>query len=300
MFEFTDSYFFRKRIKLIISLLFSANVLTWLAVFEACEPNFLEVNFFDVGQGDSIFIETPWHHQILIDGGPDNKVLEKLAQNMPFWDRTLDLVILTHPQRDHLGGLIEVLRRFKVENILWNGSPVESQTFNKWKQKLELEKGARIFIAKAGQQIKAGKFLFKVLFPIENVENKKLREPNQASIVLKGIFGKSKFIFTGDVPSKVELELVKEYSQELQANVLKVSHHGSKYSSHSGFLEKVSPQIAVISVGQNNYGHPAIEVIDRLLSYGVQVLRTDKEGDIKLLSNGQELILARKNQKSKL
>ncbi|GAH21548.1 unnamed protein product, partial [marine sediment metagenome] len=105
----------------ILSFLFLLNILAWLAVYDLNKPQLLEVNFFDVGQGEVIFIETPSRHQILIDGGPSSVILEKLTENLPFWDRTIDLIILTHPEHDHLAGLIEVLKRYKVENILWTG-----------------------------------------------------------------------------------------------------------------------------------------------------------------------------------
>ncbi len=287
--DFSKSYFFRKRIKFIIGALLIANVLAWWAVFEAVKPKFLEVNFFDVGQGDAIFIETPSHHQILIDGGPDKKVLEKLAKNMPFWDRTLDLVILTHPQKDHIAGLVEVLRRYKVQNILWTGATAESQTFEKWKERLNMERGAKIVIAKAGQKIKAGKLWLKILHPEGNLENKKIPELNDASVVMRADFNETNFLFTGDIPSKVELNLVKG-GKELKADVLKIAHHGSKYSSHPDFLQEVAPDTAVISSGQNNYGHPAPEVLERLESLNIRVLRTDKQGDIKMISDGEKIL----------
>ena len=121
----------KKIILVIFGILIGLNILAWLAVYDLSKSQFLEVNFFDVGQGDSIFIETPQRHQILIDGGPDETILEKLGREMPFWDRTIDLIILTHPEHDHLAGLIEVLKRYKVENILWTGV---SRTTSEYKE----------------------------------------------------------------------------------------------------------------------------------------------------------------------
>ncbi|GAH66398.1 unnamed protein product, partial [marine sediment metagenome] len=137
----------------ILGLLIFLNILAWLAVYDLNKPQSLEVNFFDVGQGEAIFIETPSRHQILIDGGPTSIILEKLGQEMPFWDRTIDLIILTHPEHDHLAGLIEVLKRYKVENILWTGTVRDTAEYKEWQRLIgdEREKeGAQIKIAQSG------------------------------------------------------------------------------------------------------------------------------------------------------
>ena len=142
----------KKKILIILAVLLGSNVFAWLIVFDLSRPEVLEVSFFDVGQGDAAFIETPQGHQILIDGGPSSIILEKLAQEMPFWDRTIDLIILSHPEKDHLAGLIEVLKRYKVENILWTGVVRETAEFEEW-QELIKEEGAKIFIAEFGLRI---------------------------------------------------------------------------------------------------------------------------------------------------
>ena len=123
-----------KRVLIISTLLLFFNALAWVAVFDLSQPRFLEVHFFDVGQGDAIFIETPQSHQILIDGGPTSAILEKLGKEMPFWDRSLDLVILTHPERDHITGLFEVFKKYKVENILWTGVLRDTVEFKEWQR----------------------------------------------------------------------------------------------------------------------------------------------------------------------
>ncbi|GAI23902.1 unnamed protein product, partial [marine sediment metagenome] len=118
----------------ILGLLIFLNILAWLAVYDLNKPQLLEVNFFDVGQGEAIFIETSSRHQILIDGGPSPVILEKLAESLPFWDRKIDLIILTHPEHDHLAGLIEVLKRYKVENILWTGVVRDTAEYKEWQR----------------------------------------------------------------------------------------------------------------------------------------------------------------------
>jgi competence protein ComEC len=277
----------RKFIYSILGFLFFLNILAWLAVYDLKGPQLLEVNFFDVGQGDAIFIEGPQRHQILIDGGPSSIILEKLAKEMPFWDRTIDLIVLTHPEKDHISGLIEVLKRYKVENILWTGIIRDTPEFKEWEKLIENE-GAKIFIAKSGQKI-TSEFSLEVLYPFENLEGQELKDSNNTSIVSKLIFGKNSFLFTGDAYKSVERELLTKEA-DIDSDVLKVAHHGSKTSSAEEFIEKVSPEIAIISVGKNNtYGHPHQEVLDTLKKYGIKILRTDEQGDIKILSDSQKL-----------
>ena len=283
----------RKFLFLILGFLVFSNLIAWIIVFDLGKVRFLEVIFFDVGQGDAIFIETPSYHQILIDGGPDSTILEKLSKEMPFWDRSIDLIILTHPERDHLTGLIEVLEKYKVENILWTGIVRDTAEYKEWKKLIEEEK-AEIFIAKAGQKISCLTWQIKqcdleILQPFESLEGKEFKDSNNTSIISKLVFGKNSFLFTGDAYKDVEGKLINKEA-EIDSDVLKVAHHGSKTSSSEEFIKAVSPEIAVISVGrENKYGHPNQEVLELLEKYGIRVLRTDKDGDIKIFSDGKEI-----------
>jgi len=285
----------RKFLFLILGFLVFSNLIAWIIVFDLGKVRFLEVIFFDVGQGDAIFIETPSYHQILIDGGPDSTILEKLSKEMPFWDRSIDLIILTHPERDHLTGLIEVLEKYKVENILWTGIVRDTAEYKEWKKLIEEEK-AEIFIAKAGQKISCLTWQIKqcdleILQPFESLEGKEFKDSNNTSIISKLVFGKNSFLFTGDAYKNVEVELINKEA-EIDSDVLKVAHHGSKTSSSEEFIKAVSPEIAVISVGrENKYGHPNQEVLELLEKYGIRVLRTDKDGDIKIISDGNKSML---------
>ena len=270
---------------IILSLLLAFNILAWIVVFDLSKIQPLEVVFFNVGQGDSIFIETPKKQQILIDGGPGSVILEKLGKEMPFYDNTLDLIILTHPEKDHLTGLISVLKRYKVENILWTGIIRDTLEFKEWERKI-LEEKANIKIAHPLQKIIASKTVLEILYPFENLAGREFEDSNETSIVSRLVFGENSFLFTGDIRKSEEKALL-EQRANLGSDVLKVSHHGSKTSNSKEFVEKVSPQIAVISVGKDNsYGHPTQEVLDILKSYGIKVLRTDQQGDIKIISDG--------------
>lgn len=276
----------RKWVLGIILFLIFINILAWNSFFKVRSIKPLKVVFFDVGQGDSIFIESPCFHQILIDGGPGNDVLEKLSENMPFWDRSLDLVILTHPDSDHLFGLTEVLKRYEVDNIAWTGVSGETALYDKWVELIEkkdlnaitAQKGLKI----SSQKCPAGDIEMEIIYPFESIEGKRVSNINNSSLVLKLTFKESSFLFTGDITSSVEGQL----GGEVNADVLKVSHHGSKNSTTEDFLEKVSPVIAVISAGKDNfYGHPHEEVLERLK--GAKVLRTDILGDVEILNDGK-------------
>ncbi|MFH1462186.1 MAG: ComEC/Rec2 family competence protein [bacterium] len=298
----------------ILGILFALNILAWLGVCDLSQSRFLEVTFFDVGQGDSIFIETPQGHQILIDGGPSSIILEKLGKEMPFWDRTIDLIILTHPDHDHLAGLLEVLKRYKIENILWTGVVKDTSEFEEWQDLIEKEK-AEIIIARAGQKIPCSgcsgshpeqcsgwlpeQDRVEVLYPFESLEGEEVENTNNSSIVAKLVFGRTSFLFIGDIYSSIEKELI-EREGNIKSDVLKVGHHGSKTSTALEFIAKVLPDIAVISVGgDNSYGHPHAETLETLEKYGIDILRTDEQGDIKLFSNGEKLKLKTQNSKIK-
>lgn len=260
------------------------NFFAWQEVFKG---NTLTVSFFDVGQGDAAFIETPKGKQILIDGGPDAAVLEKLGKAMPFWDRDIDLVILSHPAKDHMAGLLDVLHAYNVKNILWTGIEKETATFTYWKESVNQEEkeGAQIILADAGQRIVLGNNTscpqyIDVLYPDSIAGTLVTGDDNDTSIVARLEFCGHSILFTGDLTKKGERILLSKGAL-LDSDILKVGHHGSKTSSIPQFVEAVSPKIAVISAGRKNrYGHPHEETLEIFAHYGIQIQRTDKEGDI--------------------
>lgn len=274
----------------IIGALFLLNILVWFFIFDIGKTSGLEVNFFDVGQGDAVFIETPDQghgggQQILIDGGPGSVILEKLAREMPFWDRTIDLIILSHPESDHLAGLLEVLKRYRVKNILWTGVVRDTAEYREWLELVDKEK-ANIKIAKAGQEIILPKVVLEILHPFEDWQGKELKDSNHSSIVLRLAFRENSFLFTGDIYNFQEREMILREAK-IDSDILKVAHHGSKTSSSEEFIEKVSPEIAIIQVGKDNsYGHPRQETLETLNKYGIKIFRTDQDGDIKIISDG--------------
>ncbi len=267
----------RKKI-IILSFLLVVNFFSWNLLFYL-QDDTLRVVFFDVGQGDAIFIKTPQNHHILIDGGPGSVVLEGLGREMPFFYNTIDLVILTHPHDDHVSGIIEVLERYNVKDIICTGVIGTSAVSLRWSDIIE-ERGYRV--ATAQKRVVGNNFAINILYPLNSLQGVSVRDLNEASIISQ-LFYKNQysFLFTGDAYKKQEEEVVSFFDGRLSADVLKVGHHGSRTSTSKLFLEALSPKIAVIMSGEGNrYGHPHQETLDVLDDFGITVLRTDKDGDI--------------------
>lgn len=239
----------------------------------------LKVIFLDIGQGDVILI-SQGQHQILIDGGPSGpKLLEKLGKYVPFWDRKIEVVIATHPDADHIGGLVDLMRTYQIGELIDTQTQSESQVYKKYREIIGVEKINEID-GVAGVNIKIGDGAeMKIVSPVENY-NPQEKDTNLNSIVARLKFGENVFLFTGDLPSDGEKALIKT-GENISSRTLKVGHHGSKYSTSEEFLGIVSPRDAVISVGANNrYGHPAPEILERLKNMNINIFRTDEKGDI--------------------
>ena len=278
-------FFDKKKIFKALIVVLVMLILAWGWVFvEERESKFLEINFFDVGQGDAIFIETPKHRQILIDGGPDLTILEKLGRKMPFWDRYIDLIILSHPEADHLTGLIEVAKRYKIGGILTTGIIRETAQYEEWAEIIK-EENIPIYIAQADGVVNLDNDIkLFVLYPFESLSGKIIKESNNTSIVAKLVFKDFELLLTGDIEKKVEKELVNSRTN-LASDILKIAHHGSKTSTTPEFVKAVKPIFAVIQAGKDNpYGHPHQNVLDVLS--GINIFRTDKDGDIEVLTDG--------------
>lgn len=246
--------------------------------------NVLSVTFLDVGQGDAILIKTPDGVQALIDGGPDASVLRELGATMPWFDRTIDLMLGTHPDKDHIGGLVDVLARYKVATIITTENTGETTTASAYRKALSQE-GAEVVMARAGQVYQLGASTTLTIFSPAN--NPAMLESNTASIVAKLSYGEIDFMLTGDAPQGIEKYLVSTYGTQLQSEVLKLGHHGSKTSSSDEFLTAVSPRFAVVSAGKDNrYGHPAADTLERVTAHGIPVVSTIESGRITFETDG--------------
>lgn len=272
-------------VKFFSVLLFISFVFLIYFSFYSPPLNQLRVIFLDIGQGDAILIKTPQNKNILIDGGPDKGVIYKIDNYLSFNNRVVDLMILTHPDPDHLNGLIEVLKRFKVKKLIVN-SPLDD-VFSLFK-KLAEEKNLIPLVAEGPSKINLGRNLdLDFFWPPQDLEESGRGDNNHFSLVFKMTFDKVSFLFTGDVDLEAENEIRKR-GADLKVDVLKVSHHGSKNSSSLYFLEKTKPKYAVISCGRDNrFGHPDPRVIEDLEKIGAQIFRTDKSGDIIFETDGE-------------
>ena len=246
----------------------------------------LTVTFLDVGQGDAIFIETAFGRQVMIDGGPDSTVLRELSAVMSPWDRTIDMVIGTHPDKDHIGGVVEVLARYRVTTLLTTENKGDTTVATAYQEALLSETNGAIWYARAGQIIDVGDGVTLAVF--SPADNPAMLETNTSSVVLQLRYGDIEFMLTGDAPQGIEDYLVKTYGSELlESEVLKLGHHGSETSTSDLFLKAVTPRFAVASVGKDNsYGHPKPAVVARAIATGAKVLSTAELGRITFETDG--------------
>ena len=243
----------------------------------------LRVTFIDVGQGDGCLIQTPGGKNIIIDGGypgPGRKVVSLLKRK---GIKRIDCVVATHPDMDHIGGLIAVLNSFEIGEVLDIGYPHTTRAYEDFLKTIE-KKNINYRIMRRGDALDWGEEVsVQVLNPPEELHSDK----NNNSIVLRLVYGKISFLFTGDIEKRAEKELVNTYHKNLRTTILKCPHHGSRHSSSSRFLEEVRPEVVIISVGNNSYGHPTEEAMDRYREVGTKIYRTDIDGNITVTSDGR-------------
>lgn len=275
--------------EVVLGVLILSNIAVWLVIYQKQPSDTLTVYFLDVDQGDAIFIDSPRHGRALIDGGANRKVLSELGKILPFADTRLDVIIETHPDKDHIGGLPEVVSRYDVGLFLEPGVKSENTIDDELKKRIT-EKNIPSLLARRGMVINFGDGAkLQILFPNQDVSR---WETNDASIVAKLVYGDKSFLLTGDSPIKTENILLKLNSVVLDSNVLKAGHHGSRTSTSLAFVEAVSPEYAIISAGKNNtYGHPHREVLDILSKLGAKIASTADSGTIIFETDGKTLKL---------
>ena len=270
-----------------IGILAITNVFIWRSVFTS-EGEELRVSFLDIGQGDSIFVEGPTGLQMLVDGGPGRGVLRGLAHVMSPLDRTIDLLVATHPDKDHIAGLTDGFDRYDVSYFMESSVEGDTSFAAALGAAASSEPNLVHVIAHRGQRITLGGGAYAdILFPDRDVSGV---ETNTGSIVMRVVYGDTSFLLTGDSPIAIEGWLIVLDSKSLDTDILKAGHHGSRTSTSLEFLSAVSPSTVVISAGKDNsYGHPHAEVMQNIAATHAAAMSTAEEGTITFVTNGREI-----------
>ena len=268
---------------IVVGLLFSASQLP------PTTSQKLSLHVLDIGQGDSIYIRLPTQEDVLIDAGPDDRVLSQLGKYMPIGDRTIELLIISHNHADHIGGLDRILKEYTVNRIWISGA---IHTTAQYIENLKLLKEKRIptTVVKAGSVNTVGDVEFLVLHPPTDMTGQNPEDQHDATVVIKLTYDHVCALLTGDLNAGHEATIIKTataLNTSLNCSLLKVTHHGSIYGSSDAFLAAVKPKIAVISVGrENQYGHPSTFTLNRLKGIGAAIYRTDLQGTVSVTSDG--------------
>jgi competence protein ComEC len=271
-----------------------AAALLWSAAYLTPPRGVLRVAVLDVGQGDAILVTSPSGRQVLVDGGPDPAAtLRALGRHVPFWDKTLDIVVLTHPDADHVGGLAGVVGRYRPGLVLERRS-ADTVVAQQWERAASNSKARRV-VAEAGQRISLGDgAALEVLWPSASWADAPAVADNNAGVVLRVTYGQAAVLLAADIEAPAERALVAS-GTTLQAQALKVPHHGSRTSTSPALLEAAAPLVAVISAGRDNrFGHPHAEVVERLvqaINVG-GVVSTAERGDVVFTTDGARLWIA--------
>jgi competence protein ComEC len=269
---------------LVLLLIVANGAIYWTVTHP--QPTVLKVSFLNIGQGDSILIQSPTGEKLLVDGGPDRSVLRELSRELGPLDRSVDMLVETHPDKDHISGLADVLAQYQVSYFMSPGIPDTTAVFKRVEAAVTAEPGIVRYTARRGMRIHLGGGAYAdVLFPDTDESHQTIT--NNGSTVLHIHYGTTSFMLTGDLPSPYEDHLVALDGGALQSDVLKAGHHGSKYSTDNVWLATVRPSTVVISAGKDNtYGHPNPQTISRIQHEGAKIVSTIDHGTIDFTSNG--------------
>ncbi len=242
----------------------------------------------DVGQGDSLFIESPTGTQIMFDGGPPRSVLGPLARAMSPFDKSIDALVITNPDADHIGGFLDILKNYKVGRVFESGTLTDSKTYQNLREEMQKQNIPDILVKRGMKLDLGGGVIINILFPDRDVS---AWATNDGGVVARLSYGQTSIMLTGDATAKTEKIILEEnYPSQLASTILKVGHHGSRTSSSTSFVKAVMPSYALISVGKDNkYGHPHQETLDTLAQFGAKIFRTDLLGSIVMKSDGQNV-----------
>jgi competence protein ComEC len=267
------------------------SIVIWSVVLTE-QKGVLTFSVLDIGQGDALFIESPTGTQVIVDGGPDKNLMKEISGVLPWYDRHIDMIVVTNPDLDHYSGFIPLLDKYSVDVDLEPGTTNKYEAYGQLEQKLALKRIPKV-LARRGQVIDLGGGAYlKILFPDRDVSG---LSSNDGSIVMQLVYGETSVMLQGDSTANIEHYLVGQYGTELKSTILKAGHHGSKTSSTMEYVATVSPKWTVISSGKNNsYGHPNKETLATLKTLDIPALDTCAMGRITFTSDGKEFTLKNK------
>jgi competence protein ComEC len=269
-------------------LTFLVCTIVWSVVARETRGDKLIFAVLDVGQGDALFIESPTGVQVIIDGGPNNNLMREISGVLPWYDRHVDMIVITNPDRDHYEGFFSFLDKFKTDFVLKSGTNQDSELYKSLEQKIKTKNITEV-LARRGQIIDIGGGAYlQILFPDRNAPE---LSSNDGSIVMRMVYGDTSVMLQGDSTLRIEEYLTTLDKEGLKSTILKTGHHGSRTSTGEEYVKLVDPEWAVISAGKDNsYGHPHSEVIEILSKQKVKILGTYAFGKIVFESDGLNFI----------
>ena len=250
-------------------------------------PGDLKVKILDIGQGDSILIQTPHGKNIIVDGGPGVALIDELGKETSYWQKTIDMIVLTNPDRDHMEGFLELMRRYDVKRVLFTGVVHETATYREFLRLVD-ENHIPAIVASPDQdwELDDGVFL-DVLAPVHSIAGQELRKSNNGSVMARLVYGDTALMLTGDAEAPEEHQLLLT-DNDLSSQILKSGHHGSRTSGSTPFLLAVRPERSIMSNGKKNpYGHPHLETLLGYDALGIDWLSTKDVGTVTIMSDGQ-------------
>lgn len=274
--------------KIIIGFL-SALVASGTLFLQSSPDGFTHIYFLNVGQGDSILIRSPSGENIIVDGGPAQNVLSELNEVLPFFDNTIDHAILTHPDRDHIEGLIYILKKYPVKHVIFAAVNRQDYFFDTFLREIQKRRISVTIADENSDILLQDGLLIDILFPFSQIVGGANNDQNNLSVAAKISYGEIDVLLTGDMETLEENALMR-HGLNLESEILKVAHHGSASSSTKDFLKAVKPEYSVISAGENNtYGHPHKPVLKRLQNIGSKILRTDRNGRVEIVFDEEKI-----------
>lgn len=279
----------------VLGMLVGISIVLWLVISHENRKGKLSFVVLNVGQGDALFIESPTGRQVVVDGGPDNTLMREISNVMPWYDRHIDMIVVTNPDKDHYEGFIPLMNKYSVDLVLEPGTTNKNDLYASLEKEIA-DKNIQKVIARRGQVIDLGGGAYlQVLFPDRDISG---LSSNDGSLVMKLVYGETSVMLQGDSTAKIEDYLLTLGTTTLKSTILKAGHHGSRTSSVPEYVSAVTPEFVVASSGiHNDYGHPHKETVETMEKLHIPFYDTCNNGEIVFISDGKNFVLKNKNPK---